>query len=456
MKRSLALLMYIVMTAALLAGCSAGRDELSAADPVTLTMWHVYGSQTESPLNTLIDQFNRTEGKDRGVAVSVVSVNNSTDIDAALIASAAGDPGSVELPDLFTAYPRVAEKIGTQRLLDWSRYLTEAETQAYLADFLREGQWGDELLMLPIAKSTELCFVNRTLFDRFAEAAGTGADVYDMTDFDRLFALCSQYCDWSGGGTLFQINDFYHYFLVNVASLGGEFIVDGRPDFDSEAFRRVWMPMAQAGIHGGLCVQDGYASDRWKTAEVLSNIGSSAGILYLRDYVTYPDNTTEDIETLILPYPTFQGASPTVMQRGTGLFALRSEDERRNKAAAVFAKWITQGSHNVEFATRTGYMPVTQEGFENLMHNVGAVENDKYRMLYGAVGDMYGSYRFLSLPRYEGAADVQSALERSVKQVLSDAHAEYLSRVQAGEAASPVTEELADRALEELEHLMAQ
>ncbi|MGN0743432.1 MAG: hypothetical protein ACI4L8_12310, partial [Candidatus Fimadaptatus sp.] len=82
--------------------------------------------------------------------------------------------------------------------------------------------------------------------------------------------------------------------------------------------------------------------------------------------------------------------------------------------------------------------------------------NDKYRMLYGAVGDMYGSYRFLSLPRYEGAADVQSALERSVKQVLSDAHAEYLIRVQAGEAASPVTEELADRALEELELLMAQ
>lgn len=46
--------------------------------------------------------------------------------------------------------------------------------------------------------------------------------------------------------------------------------------------------MARAGIYGGLCVQDGYASDRWKTAEVLSNIGSSAGILYLRDYVPIP------------------------------------------------------------------------------------------------------------------------------------------------------------------------
>ena len=43
--------------------------------------------------------------------------------------------------------------------------------------------------------------------------------------------------------------------------------------------------MARAAIHGGLCTGDGYASDRWKTAEVISNIGSTAGMLYLRDYV---------------------------------------------------------------------------------------------------------------------------------------------------------------------------
>lgn len=63
--------------------------------------------------------------------------------------------------------------------------------------------------------------------------------------------------------------------------------------------------MARAAIHGGLCTGDGYASDRWKTAEVISNIGSTAGMLYLRDYVTYQDNTTEEIETAVYPYPSF-------------------------------------------------------------------------------------------------------------------------------------------------------
>lgn len=317
-KRSLALLSMLLMLLTLLSGCSGSKDQLSASDPVTLTMWHVYGSQTESPLNELIDEFNRTEGKEKGVAVSAVSVSNSTDIDAALIASANGEPGSVALPDLFTSYPRVAEKIGFDRLLDWKAYYNEEKLAEYVSDYLNEGMFDGKLLMLPIAKSTEALFVNKTLFDRFA--AENGATIDDMRDFDWLFALCDAYYDWSEGQTLFQINDFYHYFLVNVASLGDTFIKEGRIDFDSEAFRRVWQPMARSGIYGGLCVQDGYASDRWKTAEVLSNIGSSAGILYLRDYVTYSDNSTEDIETAFLPYPCFGGTTPTVMQRGTGLF----------------------------------------------------------------------------------------------------------------------------------------
>lgn len=66
MKRSLALLCVLLLMMTLLTGCSGGKDQLSASDPVTLTMWHVYGSQTESPLNELIDQFNRTEGQGKG------------------------------------------------------------------------------------------------------------------------------------------------------------------------------------------------------------------------------------------------------------------------------------------------------------------------------------------------------------------------------------------------------
>ncbi len=430
----------VILAAFLLAGSMAGCAQGEADEPVTLTIWHVYGSQTESPLNELIDEFNATRGKEAGVFVSVVSVTNSSEIDEALAASAHGEPGAAPMPDLFTAYPRVAEEIGLDRLLDWNDYLCEAERVAYVDAFLSEGTVGGRLLALPIAKSTELLFLNRTLFDRFA--ADTGASEEELLHFESLFALCSRYYDWSGGLDMFQINDFYHYFLVNIAGLGGQFIQNGRPDCQSGEFEQVYLPMAQAAIHGGLCTGGGYASDRWKTAEVISNIGSTAGILYLRDYVTYTDNTTEAIETAVYPYPTFAGAAPVVLQRGAGLFAVKSGDERKNEAAAVFAGWITERQHNLDFVLASGYLPVTKEAFDALPSERSRVENPKYRLLYDTVERMYGVYTFCTLPLYDGAGGTQEHFEEIVKDVLAGAHMDYVRRVENGEEPQAVMEEL--------------
>ena len=444
----------LILTGALLltglTGC--GRSgALDPRDPVTLTIWHVYGSQTESPMNDCIDEFNRTTGKENGVLVSVVSVSSSSAIDEALTAAAKGTPGVPDLPDLFTAYPRVAEIVGPDRLLDWSEYLDPQELDAFVDEFLEEGRFGGRLLMLPIAKYTEMLFLNKTLFDVFAAETGVTSDCFDT--FEGLFDTCRGYYDWSGGQDLFQINDFYHYALTGMAARGEDFVTDGRLNLNSPAFEQVWLPMARAGIYGGLCLGDGYASDRWKTGEVLCNVGSTAGILYLRDYVTYPDNTTVDIETSILPYPLFEGGEAVVVHRGGGLFALKQEDERQNEAAALFARWLTARENNLSFVTKTGYLPVTEEAFAALLENVDTVEQPKYRQLYRAVDALTGEYTFCAVPVYEDASETQTAFEANVKAVLRAAREEYLARTAAGEEPAAALEELAASTVAQLRGL---
>lgn len=445
MKRIIALLLAATMSLALLmTGCGS---QTAADDEVrVLTMWHVYGSQTESPLNDVIDEFNATAGKEAGVFINITSVTDSGEIDAMLSATLEGQPGALTMPDLFTAYPRVAELFPEDALLDWSDYLTEEQLSAYRSDFLSEGYFGDALYMLPIAKSSELLFVDKTLFDRFSADTGVTLDCFN--DMESLLAACDTYYDWSDGTTMFQINDFYHYFLANMTGLGEEFVVDGRINADSAAFEAAFAPVAEAGIYGGLCVGDGYASDRWKTGEVICNIGSTAGILYLRDHVTYDDNTTEDIETLVLPYPCLADSQPTVVQRGGGLFATRSDSDEMNEAKAIFAAWITEKEHNLDFVTRSGYLPVTDAAFETLFDNLGSVENEKYRMLYSAVSEQYdGGYRFCTVPLFAGASDTQKGFETLMKSTLSAAHEEYVARVAAGEAAEAVMAQLTADAL---------
>ena len=107
-------------------------------NPVTLNMWHVYGSQTKSPLNTIIDEFNSTVGREHGITINIVSVTTSSAIDKALAASANGEPGAEAIPDLFTAYPRVVEIVNKDTLLAWNDYFTGKELAAFHAEFLSE------------------------------------------------------------------------------------------------------------------------------------------------------------------------------------------------------------------------------------------------------------------------------------------------------------------------------
>ena len=447
MKKALSLILAGLLLLLSLTGCSQ-KTKLDPDDPVTLTMWHVYGSQTESPLNDSINEFNRTVGKEKGVVINVVSVSSSSAIDEALTAAAKNTPGVPALPDLFTAYPRVAEIIGYDKLLNWNDYFTEQELDTFVDEFIEEGYFDDKLLMLPVAKSTELLFVNQTLFDKFGSAANVSTE--SLSTFEGLFTACEKYYDWSDGQDMFQINDFYHYSLTGMAAFGEDFVVDGKLNLESEAFGKVWEPMAHAGIHGGLCLGDGYASDRWKTGEVISNIGSTAGILYLRDYVIYADNTTEDIETSILAYPHFANGEATVVHRGGGLFALKNEDDRKNEAAAIFAKWLTEKENSLGFVTKAGYLPVTNDAFDSLFANTDTFENEKYRLLYNAVNGMADEYTYCEVPVFEGASDTQSSFEKNVKSVLSAAHGDYLRRVADGENADTVMDELVASTLAEL------
>ncbi|MBQ8786393.1 MAG: carbohydrate ABC transporter substrate-binding protein [Oscillospiraceae bacterium] len=450
MKKIIALVLTFAITAVYFSGCS-DKSKPDADNPVTLTMWHVYGSQTKSPLNDAIDEFNDTVGRENGVTVNVVSVTSSSAIDKALSASANGEPGAEDLPDLFTAYPRVAEIVGEDKLLYWNNYFSADELLPFRDEFIFEGYFGDKLLMLPIAKSSEALFLNKTLFDRFCAETGVSADV--LKTFEGFFETANVYYDWSGGQNFTQINDFYNYAYIGMKAYGGEFIKDGKLNLNDGAFEKVWKPLSRAAIYGGICLDDGYAASRWKTVEIISNIGSTADILYQPEMVFYPDNTTENITSVSLPYPVFATNKPVAVHRGGGLFAVRSDDERKNYGAYLFARWLTEKENNLRFVTSTGYLPVTDEAFETLFADTSIAEKESYQNLYDMMNNMMNSYELHALPLYSNASDIQSRFEQNVKLVLKSAHNQYAERTAKGEDKEAVLNELSASSLEELKKL---
>ena len=221
--------LFLVMIAVIVfTGCGQKKKE----DPVTVTLWHVYGGQTESPLNDLIDEFNETIGKEENIRVQVGSVTNTNTIHENVLAFAFGDPGASKLPDMFVSYPKtVLAMPDDTELVDYYDYFTEEELNEFIPAFLEEGVIHERLSILPVAKSTEVMFINKTAFDRFAKE--TGAKMEDLKTWEGLFAMAEQYAAWTDNqtpdipddGKNFFVHDYhFNYFQVGVESLGENFL----------------------------------------------------------------------------------------------------------------------------------------------------------------------------------------------------------------------------------------
>lgn len=405
--------------------------------PVTITIWHVYGGQTDSPLNNQIDEFNRTVGKDKGINVQVTCVTNTNTIHEMVLAAANHDPGAAALPDMFVSYPKtVLAMPDSSILLDYHDSFSDQELSSFIDAFVNEGEINNRLLILPVAKSTEIMYVNKTAFDRFA--AATGAKLDDLSTWEGLFETAVKYTKWSDDqtpgipddGKAFFVHDYhFNYFQVGTESLGEDFFSGDSLAFGNTLHERVWKPYAKAAIQGGVWLQGGYATEPLRTGDSICSVASSASILYYSDVVTYPDNTSENIEIISLPAPIFKGGQKLVMQRGAGVCTVRSTPDRE-KACITFLKWLTEPERNVAFVTSAGYMPVTKDGFDKyLTPAIGKLTDRKSISLYKAFQKTREEYSFYTAPQLATYLELETAFESNVRRDLSTERKKYRDRL---------------------------
>ena len=422
-----------------MAGCGVSKNK----EPIQLTLWHVYGEQVASPINELIDEFNSTVGQKEGIQITVPSVSNSNKIHNGILAAANNEPGAPDLPDIFNCYPKTVSAMqDSDMLVDYRDYFNDEELKSYIKEFLDEGTFDKRLLIFPVAKSTELMFINKTLFDRFAKE--TGAKLDDLATWEGLYKAASLYAEWSGGKA-FLANDYpFHYFQVGVQALGEDFFRDEQFSF-CQSYQTAWDVLAPAAIKGGVWLGEGYATEALRTGDAIATLASSASVLYYENIVTYDDNTSEEIEIISLPYPNFENGKKMVMQRGSGFCTVKSTPERE-KAACTFIKWLTAPEQNTKFVTSLGYVPVCYEAYDKyLIKETEQLTDPKYKDLYKTIQDINPDYEFVYPPRFDSYLDSETAFTVTVRRLLSDARQEYIDIVDAGENPDSAVYDISDK-----------
>ena len=441
MKKAIALILALVFLLGCLSGCG-GTSPLNPKEPVTLTMWHNYGGDMQQAMDYLIDQFNSTVGKEQGIVIDVTAISSSSELDKSLTMIVNGDPGAPDMPDIFTGYPKLAILFQEKGLLaNLDNYFTEDELSAYVEAFVEEGRLSDGgLYVFPIAKSTEVLYVNQTLFDRFAAATGVSADM--LSTFEGIAELSEMYYEWSGGKQFYAADSWFNFAEVGMAQLGDS-IFDGEAlSLDGDNFTYIFETVYAPAVEGGIAIYDGYSSDLSKTGDLVCSTGSSAGILFYGDTITYADGTVESVEYSILPYPVFENGTKTALQRGGGLMVAKSE-EKKEYAAGVFIKWLTAPEQNMSFVANTGYLPVTRQAFEEeLGIHMDTVEDPRIRKMLTSVLSMYEDYRFFTAPTYTSFDSDSDAFEERFKEVLSEHRNRYMEGIDKIFPASEVLKEL--------------
>lgn len=431
-KKYLIMIIIIIMIPTLIIAVSILKLKKDA--PVSLTLWHNYGGQMKETMDEMIEEFNATLGAKEGVYINVTSISGSSTLHEKLSMAANKDPGAPALPDITTAYPKTAMILANKQLLvDLDELFTSEELSKYIPRFIEEGRLaGGGLYVFPTAKSTEVLFVNTTIFNRFAKA--TGASLEDLATFEGIAKTSALYYEWTDNqtpeikndGKTFYIPDSpFNLNLIGCEQLGSSLLKNQSVNFQDSTVAKVWENYFISAIQGHMAIYDGYASDLSKTGDIVCSTGSTAGVLFFSPTVTYADNTEEAAELTILPYPVFEGGEKIAIQRGSGMCITKS-DKEKERLAGIFLKWFTSPANNLNFISSTGYLPVTEEAYGDIMlKEIDNTTDENIKKLLQVSRTMQLEYDFFISPLFNQVDVLQSSFEDNMRTLAYDTFQEY-------------------------------
>ena len=366
-RRILALLAGAAMLSCAFTGCSAQKQ-----DPVTITIWTYYNGEQLESFNAEVKNFNDTVGKEKGITVESYSQGSVNDLEANVMNAAEGKVGADPLPNIFSAYADTAYALDQMGMVvNLKDYLSDEECAEYIDSYLAEGDFDNSgsIKIFPVAKSTEVLFLNDTDWQTFA--AETGADYDDLSTIEGLVATAEKYYNWTDaqtpeandGRALFGRDAMANYMLIGAQELGCTiFQVDetGKMalDFDRDTVRTLWDHYYVPFVKGYFDATGRFRSDDVKAGNLLAYTGSNSSATFFPTEVMTSDTESHTIALKVLPNPHFSGCDPVSVQQGAGM-VVTGGDENAVRASVEFLKWFTQSENNISFSVGSGYLPVT-------------------------------------------------------------------------------------------------
>lgn len=352
---------------------SQKKIKLDPKNPVSIELWHYYNGSQKQTFDALVSEFNETVGMEKGIIVEAFNQGNLNELVKKVEDAGNKKVGAEEVPNIFAAYADTAYKFDKLGLIiDLNDYLTQEEFDSYIPQYWEEGIFAEnaEMKIFPVAKSTEILMLNKTDWDKFAQATHTHKK--ELQTIEGVTKVAEKYYNWTDslteipddGKAFFGRDALANYMLIGSKQLGTELfsVSDGKVNFqlDKKIIRKLWDNFYIPYVYGYFTSLGKFRSDDAKTGDIIALVGSTSGAVYFPDKVTLNDTQSYDIEIEAFEAPCFEGAEKYIVQQGAGMVVTKS-NEKNEFASVEFLKWFTDKKRNIQFSIESGYLPVKKE-----------------------------------------------------------------------------------------------
>ena len=390
---SLLLVATMILGVFAFAGCESGggvaadfiipEGGFDTSKPVTITFYHTMGSNLRDVLDRYIAEFNKLYPN---ITVQHEQVGSYDDVrDQIKTEITVGNQPNIAYcyPDHVALY-NLAQAVTTlDSLIASDLEVTRADgskeilglTDAQIADFIKgyydEGkQFGDgKMYTMPLSKSTEVLYYNKTFFDKHG--------IKVPTTWDELEAVCEQIKSIDPDSIPLGYDSESNWFITMCEQSGSAYTSATGDDlflFDNETNRAFVVRFREWYQKGYVTTQEisgGYTSELFTKAESdvgnsYMSIGSSAGATHQR-----PDkvNDAYPFEVGIATIPQLNAANPKVISQGPSLCIFKKNDSQEVLASWLFVKFLTTNvDFQAEFGMTSGYVPVLENVTDNKVY----------------------------------------------------------------------------------------
>ena len=237
--------------------------------------------------------------------------------------------------------------------------LTEEQIADFIEGYYTEGtQFGDGLMYtLPLSKSTEVMYYNKTFFDEH------GLTV--PTTWDELEAVCAKIKEIDPNSIPLGYDSESNWFITMTEQYGSPYTSATGDHFlfnndTNKEFVKRFREWYKKGYLTTQEIYGAYTSGLFTSTEEVKSyisIGSSAGATYQRPKAGSDGNYP--FEVGIATIPQVDPANAKVISQGPSLCIFQKANPQEVVASWLFVKFLTTNvEFQAEFAMKSGYVPV--------------------------------------------------------------------------------------------------